>query len=298
MVPVITRYRGQKKMACQKLQSGSRLYKTAAGVIEAAMFGYGSTVLISHGSGGGYDMGIWLAQLIGGRFHHIAPSRFGYLRSPSPPDPTPQAQADAYAALMDALEVNSAVIIGLSAGGASALQFALRHSNRCRGVIMISAVSYSVPPLPLVLRAIYPLMLKSDFIPWLLYTTSPSTIFQANGVSRALLAQIKPDREKMHLLDALYQTTFPATMRREGMINDIKQLTNFPVYPIEHIKVPALIIHAINDPIIPFQMGEFSATKIPDARFLKLQDGGHFTCATHREVTIPNIQDFLNRYGI
>jgi pimeloyl-ACP methyl ester carboxylesterase len=148
------------------------------------------------------------------------------------------------------------------------------------------------------LQAIYPFMLRSDFIPWLFYAIAPHAVFQANGVSRALLAQIKFEREKMCLLDALYQTTFPSTLRREGMINDMQQLTNFPIYPIEHISVPTLVAHAVNDPIIPFESGEFSAHTIPNAQFLRLKDGGHFACVTHREKTMPTVQEFLNRYGV
>jgi 2-hydroxy-6-oxonona-2,4-dienedioate hydrolase len=298
MLPFVARYKKENLSARSRLQTGSQLYKTSAGVVEAALIGHGSTVLISHGSGGGYDMGLWLAQLIGGQFQYIAPSRFGYLRSPVPSNPAPEAQADAYAALLDTLNVNSVIIIGLSAGGPSALQFALRHSGRCHGLIMLSAASHPVPPLPSILRAIYPFMLKSDFIPWLFYAIAPHAVFQANGVSRALLAQIKFEREKMHLLDALYQTTFPTTPRREGMINDMQQLTNFPSYPIERITVPTLVVHAVNDPIIPIESGEFSARTIPNARFLRLEDGGHFACVTHREETMPIVQEFLNRYGV
>jgi 2-hydroxy-6-oxonona-2,4-dienedioate hydrolase len=298
MLPFIARYKKEILSARRRLQAGSQLYKTSAGMIEAALTGQGSTVLISHGSGGGYDMGLWLAQLIGGQFLYIAPSRFGYLRTPVPSDPSPEAQADAYAVLLDALNVNSIVIIGLSAGGPSALQFALRHSRRCHGLIMLSAASRPVPPLPPFLRAIYPLMLKSDFIPWLFYTMAPHAVFQANGVSRALLVRIKFEREKMQLLDALYQTTFPTTLRREGMINDLQQLTNFPSYPIEHITVPALVVHAVNDPIIPVASGEYSAHTIPNAQFIKLEDGGHFACVTHQEETIPMVRGFLKRCGV
>ena len=298
MLSLVARYKEENQSARNRLQTVSQLFKTSTGLIEAALIGHGSTILISHGSGGGYDMGLWLAHLIGGQFQYIAPSRFGYLRSPLPPKPTPETQADTYAALLDTLNINSAIIIGLSAGGASALQFALRHSGRCHGLVMISAVSRPVPPLPPILQTIYPFMIQSDFIPWLFYSTAPHAVFQANGVSRALLAQIKPDREKMCLLDALYQTTFPSTLRREGMINDMQQLTMLPSYPIEQITVPTLVVHAVNDPIIPFEMGEFSAHTIPNAQFLKLEDGGHFACVTHREETMPIVQEFLNRYGI
>ncbi len=283
--------------ARRHLQAGSQMYKTSAGIIEAALIGHGSSVLISHGSGGGYDMGLWLAQLFGGQFQYVAPSRFGYLRSPSPSNPAPEAQADVYAALLDTLNINSVIIIGLSAGGPSALQFALRHSRRCRGLIMLSAASRAVPPLPAVLQAIYPFMLKSDFIPWLLYAIAPQVVFRANGISRALLTRIKFDREKMRLLDTLFQTTFPTTPRREGMINDLQQLTVFQSYPIEHITVPTLVVHAVNDPIIPIELGEYTAHTIPGAHFLKLEEGGHFACVTHREEIMPIVQEFLNRNG-
>jgi pimeloyl-ACP methyl ester carboxylesterase len=298
MLSLIARYKQAYQIARNRLQAGSQLFNTSLGVVEAALTGHGSTILISHGSGGGYDMGLWLAHLIGGPFQYIAPSRFGYLRSPLPPRPTPETQADTYAALLDTFNVNSAIIIGLSAGGASALQFALRHSGRCHGLVMCSAASRSVPPLSPLLRAIYPFMLRSDFIPWLLYSTAPQVVFQANGISRALLAKIKLEREKIRLLDDLYQTTFPSTLRREGMLNDVQQLTSFPSYPLARITVPTLVVHAVNDPIIPFEMGEFSAHTIPNAQFLRLEDGGHFACVTHREETIPIVEKFLSRCAV
>jgi pimeloyl-ACP methyl ester carboxylesterase len=177
------------------------------------------------------------------------------------------------------------------------LQFALRHPGRCHGLIMLSAVSRPVPPLPAIFQTIYPFMLRSDLLPWLIYTIAPHAIYQANGVSRALLAQVKLEREKMSLLDTLYRTTFPSTLRRKGMMNDMQQLTNFPIYPIEKISIPTLVIHAVNDPIIPFESGEFSAQTIPNARFIRLKDGGHFAFVTHKGETIPNVQEFLNSYN-
>lgn len=298
MLPIIARYREENQSARLRLEAESQLFITSAGVVEAVVSRNGNPVLISHGSGGGYDMGLWLARLIGGQYKYIAPSRFGYLRSPLPPRPTPEAQADTFAALLDTLNVNSVTIIGLSAGGASALQFALRYTGRCRCLIMLSGVSRPVPPLPPILRVIYPLMLKSDFIPWIFYALAPHAVFQANGVSRALLAQIKSDREKMRLLDDLYHTTFPSTLRRDGMINDMQQLSFLPPYPLSRVTIPTLVVHATNDPIIPFVSGEFSAHTIPNAQFIRLEDGGHFARVTHREVAMPIVQEFLNRYSV
>jgi pimeloyl-ACP methyl ester carboxylesterase len=155
------------------LQSGSQVLETAAGLVEYTNIGSGPVVLISHGEGGGYDMGAWLASLIGGEYRYISPSRFGYLRTPLPENPSPQAQADSYAALLDIHKISSAFILGLSSGGPSALEFALRFPDRCRGLIMLSVISRPIPPLPFVLKMIYPMMLRSDFLPWLIYSISP-----------------------------------------------------------------------------------------------------------------------------
>lgn len=293
MEAIWTRYRQEKRLALERLLSQSELFETTLGMVEAAQFGQGSAVLISHGSGGGYDMGLWLARFLGGSYRYIAPSRFGYLRSPTPSDQKPEAQADLYAALLDLLEIDSIVVIGLSGGGASALQFSLRHSERCRGLILISAISRQVPPLPPFLRAIVPLMLSSDFLPWLLHEAAPGRIYQGNGVSREVLARVKNDPETMRQLEALYQTNFPSTSRREGMLCDMQQMANPFSIPLECIACPVLVIHAEDDPVVPIALGEYSAATIPGARFLRLKDGGHFACITHRQETLPVIRGFL-----
>jgi len=292
------KYKHEIQSAKNRILAESQLMRTSAGEVEVALLGEGHPVLISHGSGGGYDMGIWLGELINGPYQYLAPSRFGYLRSPVPSHPSVESQADIYAAILDEFNLNSVIMIGLSAGGASALQFALRHPTRCKGLIMISAISQPIPPLPRFLRMIYPLMLKSDFLPWLLYTLSPQTVYQGNGISRKLYALIKSSPEKMKFLEKLNKTTFPSTPRRDGMLNDINLMTNFTTAPIEKITAPTLVIHAINDPIVPVASGEYSARTIPNAQFLKLEDGGHFVCVTYLERTIPVIRDFLGLYAV
>ena len=166
-------YQQEKQKRITDLQFGSEILETDSGSIEYADQGKGPAVLISHGGGGGYDMGIWLGQVIGDGYHFIAPSRFGYLRSPLPVNPTPQRQADTLAKLLEALNIESVIQIGLSSGGPAALQFTQRHPDRCKGLILLSAISRSLPPLPFMLRMLYPLILRSDFIPWFIYENWP-----------------------------------------------------------------------------------------------------------------------------
>ena len=84
------------KLATARAAQGSVLIATRCGPIEYQEAGTGVPLLMVHGSGGGHDQGMAFA---GGLAQHgirvIAMSRFGYLRTPMPPDASPAAQADA-----------------------------------------------------------------------------------------------------------------------------------------------------------------------------------------------------------
>jgi pimeloyl-ACP methyl ester carboxylesterase len=122
--------------------SESRVAETAAGPIEYARVGQGPAVLVIHGCPGGYDQGLIATKLApSDEFTFISPSRPGYLRTPLHVGLTPEAQADSYAALLDALGISQAAIIGISGGAPSALQFALRHPGRCWGLVTVCAVA-------------------------------------------------------------------------------------------------------------------------------------------------------------
>ncbi len=73
---------------------------------------------------------------LGYRFLYI--SRFGYLKSSIPDDPTVELQADVYNELLDHLGIRSIFVLGNSAGGTSAIHFAIRYPEKCRGLILLS----------------------------------------------------------------------------------------------------------------------------------------------------------------
>ena len=282
-------FRRQKDEAVKELPKNSQLVKTVCGQIEYALKGEGGSVLICHGGGGGYDQGLLFSRLLNG-FQVIAPSRPGYLRTPLEVGETFEAQAEAYAALLDVLGIDQLAILAGSGGGPSGLQFALRHPNRCWGVILLSAISQAVPTFPLLMQGITDRIIPYyDFIPWLIFNTPILEIL----IDRNTRNHISKDVYKRYLLRELMRTMFPASLRVKGMVNDVQQIAEMPVYPLKEISAPALVIHGDSDSIVPFTQGQWSAETIPNAKFLPIANGDHFSFITHKEIIQPVISQFL-----
>ena len=119
---------GRDMRAAQSRIAGGQVIETAAGPVEYAEQGSGPPILVIHGAAGGCDQGLLIGEmLLPDGYRLIAPSRFGYLSGGLPADTSLEAQADAFAALLDELGVDEPVpVIGFSAGGPSALD--LRHA--------------------------------------------------------------------------------------------------------------------------------------------------------------------------
>lgn len=176
-------YQAWKAHQRERLAAASRLIDTAQGAVECQMDGEGPVVLLVHGSPGGYDQGLALAHGLGLEgVTTVALSRPGYRRTPLTSGPTPEEQADLCARLLDTLGVADAVVIALSGGGPAGLCYAVRHPERCRGLVLLSAVSQptteegvyrSLLPAHRLFRRILDRLLEYDPFLYLLFTLLP-----------------------------------------------------------------------------------------------------------------------------
>jgi pimeloyl-ACP methyl ester carboxylesterase len=233
-------------------------------------------VLLVHGAGGGYDQGLLIGENYVGEGHLlIAPSRFGYLRSSIPEDGSPAAQADAYAALLDTLGVERVGVVAFSDGGPSALQFALRHPERCADLVMISAKSQSAPPDSLLQALVFESVFRSDYLFWLITEYARPFMLAMFGVSGAVQEQI-PERSRQLALEVV-DSMNPISLRQDGIYHDRDILTVLPEddFRLEQIRVPTLVVHAVDDGLQPYSHAENTAAKVPDAELLSYEQGGH-----------------------
>jgi pimeloyl-ACP methyl ester carboxylesterase len=302
------RFRGRSNQIWEGRESGpllteSRIAQTALGPIEYYVMGTGPAVLVSHGCPGGYDQGLIAARLARDqRFQFIALSRPGYLRTPLCVGASPAEQADAYAALLDALHIPAAAVIGISAGGPSALQFALRHPRRCWALVTLCAISRRLSQAEIM--KCKSLLTRLTFTAILLWELIRYRATELANRCRALLAFMSPDsgseyrlptRRNLDVVLGLLGNFRMMSLRKAGLENDLEQLTRMPVYPLEEITTPTLVLHGQADELVPFSHAEAIANKVPKARILEVQDGGHLFCATHHQQVIPAIFEFLKQ---
>lgn len=297
-IVAFARYRREMRDVRASLESGSKIAKTAAGEIEYAETGNGEPMLVIHGAGGGYDQGLIIASDFGSQYRRIAPSRFGYLRTPDPADDSPSAQADAHAALLDFLGVRTCIVVGASAGAPSAIELALRHPNRVRALILLVPRTYhpaqsvgadeSLPS-----QAVLKLVEASaDFLFWLAMRVSRSSVVRFLGVPPEVEANASTeDRARV---TQIMNSILPLSERVRGI--EVDGRADISAWPLERIAVPTLIISAEDDLYKTLPGARFTAEGISGAELHVLKRGGHLMVGQQTQVR-EWIETFLRQKG-
>jgi 2-hydroxy-6-oxonona-2,4-dienedioate hydrolase len=286
LVVVTVAYQRDIRRARRRIAIGSQVIETPCGPIEYAVAGEGQPVLIVHGAGGGFDQGMDLAAgLLERGFRIIAVSRFGYLRTPVPHDASAEAQADAYACLLDALNLPRAAVLGASAGGPSSLQFAIRHPDRISALVLMVPAAYpfqaeqrpngALPDrVSSQTRFLFDTALRSDFLFWVMRHLAPRTFLRALvGTPPELLAQASPEARARVAM--VMDHILPVSSRRLGLLNDGSIVPVLPRYELERISAPTLILGVQDDLYRTWPGARYSAEHIPQARFVGYATGGH-----------------------
>jgi pimeloyl-ACP methyl ester carboxylesterase len=275
--------------AHQRIAAGSDLVHTPCGPIEYAQRGTGPAVLLVHGAGGGFDQGLEIAEELARQgLHVVAMSRFGYLRTPLPKDASPQAQADAHACLLDALQIGRAAIIGVSAGAPSTMQFALRHPQRTDAMVLLVPLAYvpreaSAAQPSSVVRFMLEQSVKSDFVYWLTLRVAPGLVVKSIlATPPQLLAQA--DAVEQGRVARLMERILPLSSRQAGLINDAGIAESLIRYELERVSVPTLVISAADDLYGTYESAGYTAAHIGGARFIGYASGGHVWVGHHREL--------------
>lgn len=266
--------------AYARLAGRSEVLTSSSGQIEFARGGQGVPVLVIHGSGGGFDQGALLAKaVLDERFSWLAPSRFGYLRSNFRAGASFDDQAHAYAELLDQTGIQKVAVVALSHGGPSALLFALLHPERVSSLTLISCgvAAVSLPNQEEAsakgnaLVKVY----QHDFLYWAITRFLRAWFLSLMGANAAVVAEMSAEQKA--LVDEIIDGMNPSSPRAAGAAFDNQAA--MPNERIAGIRAPTLVVHASDDSLQLFQNAEYARAKIPQAKLLRFERGGHLVLA-------------------
>ena len=290
LLGLVVLYLGVQAVLCAQAVSRARVRLEAyqaeqrelpSGTMTFVDKGEGDPILVIHGICGGYDQGYDAAAgcLSGNRI--IAPSRFGYLGSAVPEDPSPRTQAKAFAELLDALGIDQAHVLATSAGGTSAIRFALDYPERVKGLILLSSAHpFAEKPKEVLAYQGPPAAICNNYVMWLV-----SPMFQATmGFAPSMVHGMLPLDERKD------GTRIDATLSNPDMAR------HFEEYHIESLTMRTLILHAKDDKLASYANMEQVVSRYPSHTLVSFETGGHLISGHEQEVQ-DAIVAFLHETG-
>jgi len=264
----------------------AQILETKAGPLEYARRGQGPPLLAVHGGPGGCDQGLGLGEFfrVNG-FQIIAPSRPGYLGTPLDTGRTPEEQADALAALLDALNLETVPVLAASAGGPSSYLLAARHPERVSCLLEIDAVCLQYQPdvspleekLYLSKAGLWLMGFLMEHFPESMvksFLKSESTLDRHELAVRA--RDILQDDRKFAFLRFLMATMSDRMAERQaGVHNDLAQMAAITQLDLAPISCPTLILHGTADKDVPPRHAEYARSAIAPSELHWIDGGDH-----------------------
>jgi pimeloyl-ACP methyl ester carboxylesterase len=279
-----------------RVSQNSTVIKTKLGKLEYAIAGSGKPLLMIHGTGGGFDQGLRFAhRLIEKGKQVIAPSRFGYLQSDFPIDPSPENQADNLVELLDRLGIEKLPVVGGSAGALPAVHLALRHPGRCSQLILLVPAANLTNRDPVEFTAFEQFLvgrlLTSDFWFWATTKLAPSQMIKTLlATNPLLLEEVGP--EERQRAEIILRELQPISQRTKGMHNDALYAGSAATIDLASIRPPMLIVSTEDDLFGTAETARTIAARVPAARLVIYPSGGHIWLG-HDEDVANEIMQFI-----
>lgn len=283
MKPSSDQAKNYREALINKIDCPVEQRQIATGSVNTAYLaaGTGQVVVCLHGAGAGAVTWYPAVSELAKKYRVIVPDIVGYGESDKPNAPYDRPYFSAWLKeFLEAIHISRMHLIGLSQGGAIALQFSLDHPEMVEKLVLVDSGALGA---------------KTPFLPLLgmiLMNTLPSML--ANRfMSRYLLATPKK-RDHNH---SLYSV---AVLKSIGGRNAFSQGRGAAVSPLSEklltqIVSPTLIIWGEDDRFFPVAYGESAAHLIPNAIFKKIQNAGHLPLIDQPQSFNKTLINFLTQ---
>lgn len=182
------------------------------------------------------------------------------------------AYADDALAVIKALKLSEAILVGHSMGGAVALDIALKESGVVAALVLIATGARLK-----VNKALFDLV-DSNF---------------KSAVNHIAATAWGPNAEanSVHQGSQIMLSGDPTTMR-----NDFAACNDFDIMSqVADISVPTLVLVGTEDQMTPPKFGRYLADNIPHAEFIMVEGAGHMLATEQPKVVAEAIGDFVHR---
>ncbi|QEW06623.1 alpha/beta fold hydrolase [Nitrincola iocasae] len=253
-----------------------------AGSIETAYLssGAGQPLILLHGAGAGAVTWYPSIGAISKHFHVIAPDIVGYGESDKPEASYDRAYFSKWLKdFLSALNIPKVHIVGLSQGGAVALQFVLDNPEMVDKLVLVDSGGLGAQPT------------LAAFLGMIWLNSFPSSL--ANRFFSRYLLFDPENRDPNH---GWYSID---VLKRKGGKNAFKQgrgsaVSEIPKASLRKIQNKTLVIWGESDRLFPVEYGVSSTSEIANAKFLKIKDAGHLPLMDQTDTFNEAVVDFLN----
>jgi pimeloyl-ACP methyl ester carboxylesterase len=186
-------------------------------------------------------------------------------------------QADAYAELLDRLGTKQVFVVAISAGAWSSLQFAVRHPQRCRALVLMVPADYLPAGVPIHGGALVEAFFNSDFIAWgalkMMRTQAGKMPQMMLGTDSAVVraAEASEKARVREIVDHL----LPVSPRVSGMQFDVKTAAEREPFDIAKLACPVLTISAEDDRFGTAGRAKYIAANVANGKAVIFPTGGH-----------------------
>ncbi len=237
--------------------------------------GSGAPVVFVHGLGGSWPN--WLHQLpaIATGWRTIALDLPGFGHSPMPAGPISIAgYARTVVAVMDALGISEAAIVGNSMGGEISAELAISHPDRAQRIVLVSPAGISTASLTArmaLIRRAHPAVHSLNR--WIAHNAD--TFARRPRLRNAALAAVAAERGH---LDAAFAAEQIRGMGKPGFLDALEAITTHSQDLAERlpaISCPTLIVWGDKDPLIPVRDADVFGSRIPGSHKVIWENTGH-----------------------
>jgi DNA-binding SARP family transcriptional activator/pimeloyl-ACP methyl ester carboxylesterase len=186
--------------------------------------------------------------------------------------------------VLDAVGSEHAAVLGVTAGGLIAMQFAATYPERTRSLVLYGAFARQLRSEDGYLIGLRP----EDIDAHVRYTEAK----WGSGVGLRLYCPSVSDDPVAREQYGRFQRASASPGAASAYLRALAQIDVRHALPM--IQAPTLVIHATRDRVIPIELARYVADRIPDATIVELNSADHLIWFSDAlEVLTDEIQDFI-----